>query len=347
MKKLLAAVLSVLFAAVILMPASMISAEEEFTVPEGYDAYDYSKLIAFLEQEDENGVKNGEKVSSIYNPNDPDTLGNVRWTDTEVKHLFYVGYSYNIVLVTQKLVGILDLSGCTGLVAVRCSRNMLTALDLSGCTALEYVACGYNELESIDLSGCSALRVLWCRYNNIKALELDECSDLNFIDCISNNLSSLDFSSSPYIVLDGLESDGRGFVGFASYLSDNEPSITGEEDPLYGLGSFAYASPAEGWLFVGWYTRYGTLVSRSRLFGLMGNTVPELVARFEIGTLGDVDGNTEIDIVDALLTMRYALELTEFTPQQIAAADVNLDGEVNLSDALLILRCAVGLIDSF
>lgn len=58
---------------------------------------------------------------------------------------------------------------------------------------------------------------------------------------------------------------------------------------------------------------------------------------------GDADLNTIVNIADALLTLRAAVQLVELTPEQQSHADVNLDGVVNVTDALLILRKSVGL----
>lgn len=41
--------------------------------PEGYDDHDYGKLWTFLEQSDLSGVKNGNKISTDYNPDYPNT----------------------------------------------------------------------------------------------------------------------------------------------------------------------------------------------------------------------------------------------------------------------------------
>lgn len=61
--------------------------------------------------------------------------------------------------------------------------------------------------------------------------------------------------------------------------------------------------------------------------------------------LGDVDFNDRVDSVDALMTLRSALEIETLTPRQIAAADVNRDGEVRSDDALRILRLSLGIVD--
>ena len=51
---------------------------EPVEVPEGYHANDFTKLSAFLETADADGIKNGEKLASEdypYDANDPSTWG--------------------------------------------------------------------------------------------------------------------------------------------------------------------------------------------------------------------------------------------------------------------------------
>ena len=59
---------------------------------------------------------------------------------------------------------------------------------------------------------------------------------------------------------------------------------------------------------------------------------------------GDVNGDGEVDISDALAVLRHAMQLEELDDAGIASADVNGDGAVDLSDALIILRMAMGLV---
>ncbi|MBO4384400.1 MAG: S8 family serine peptidase [Clostridia bacterium] len=61
--------------------------------------------------------------------------------------------------------------------------------------------------------------------------------------------------------------------------------------------------------------------------------------------LGDVDDDGEITAADALLVMRYALEIIDLEHPE--AADVNGDGTVDLVDALLILRYAMDIVQNF
>ena len=60
---------------------------------------------------------------------------------------------------------------------------------------------------------------------------------------------------------------------------------------------------------------------------------------------GDADGDGEVTVVDALISLRAAVGLTEATPELLAACDLDGDGEITVSDALRILRVAAGLID--
>lgn len=64
-------------------------------------------------------------------------------------------------------------------------------------------------------------------------------------------------------------------------------------------------------------------------------------------TLGDVDGNGQINVTDATLALRAAMGLMELSETQQLAADVNFGGSVDVGDALLILRRAMGLINEF
>ena len=59
--------------------------------------------------------------------------------------------------------------------------------------------------------------------------------------------------------------------------------------------------------------------------------------------LGDVDGNGDVNIADAILAMRHAMGLITLTPEQIAIGDINGDGLVTLPDSIVILRASMGL----
>ena len=63
----------------------------------------------------------------------------------------------------------------------------------------------------------------------------------------------------------------------------------------------------------------------------------------EVGLLGDVNGDGDIDSADALIILRASIQLEKLTDDQRLLADVNGDGEIDSSDALEVLRYSVKL----
>ncbi len=64
-------------------------------------------------------------------------------------------------------------------------------------------------------------------------------------------------------------------------------------------------------------------------------------------TLGDINGDSFIDYLDAMTALRYDAELVTLSDDQLLAGDVNGDGSVDSLDAILILRYDAGLIENF
>lgn len=60
---------------------------------------------------------------------------------------------------------------------------------------------------------------------------------------------------------------------------------------------------------------------------------------------GDVDGDGEVTVADALLALRASMGLVELDEAQQAAANVDGDEEITVADALLILRASMGLLE--
>ena len=58
---------------------------------------------------------------------------------------------------------------------------------------------------------------------------------------------------------------------------------------------------------------------------------------------GDMDGDGEITVSDALKALRIAAKLVQSTEDDIAIGDTDGDGEITVSDALKILRVAAKL----
>ena len=364
-----------------------------YATPDGYNDHDYQKMVAFFEQTDENGVRNGEKLSEDYDPTDPETWweydgdycrGSIEWTTVAGEYRLYeifFGGSSNSAHPLE-LVGNLDVSGCTALVKVRCwswgdiqltgldvsgcaalevldcdgnelteldvsecaalvelycLENKLTELDVSGCVALEVLDCDGNELTELDVSGCAALEALDCRNNWLTELDVSANTRLSYLYCSGNQLTELDLSNNPRIDIDTISAEGSGFIG-----------VSTEGDENYGIYYCIEAASVPGNSFCGWYAVDGTLLSTNVEINRNDfDGVNDFIAKFTASTpggVGDVDGDGVVRVSDAVLIMRYALGLIEFTPEQILCGDVDGDGFVKVADAVMVIRIALGLV---
>lgn len=62
-----------------------------------------------------------------------------------------------------------------------------------------------------------------------------------------------------------------------------------------------------------------------------------------VGTKGDVSGDGQVTVLDALFVAMYTVGIKPLSSTQLAAADVNGDGHVTMVDALFIALYTVGL----
>lgn len=70
-------------------------------------------------------------------------------------------------------------------------------------------------------------------------------------------------------------------------------------------------------------------------------------APYTVGTLGDVNGDGEISIIDALLVSRYSVGLKVLDGFNRGVADANCNGTIDSDDALTIVNYYVGNITAF
>ncbi|MFQ7168605.1 MAG: dockerin type I domain-containing protein [Christensenellales bacterium] len=375
--KVIAAMLLVLIMFISAMPMqltaeAMTPPTTRYATPDGYNDHDYQKMVAFFEQTDENSVRNGEKLSEDYDPTDPGTWwkyddgycrGSVEWTtvagEYRLYNIFFGGIGNDALPL--ELVGFLDVSGCTALAEVRCwsfGDIQLTGLDVSGCAALEALDCDGNELTELDVSGCAALEELDCDYNHMTELDVSAntglrrlyCSgnqlteldvsantELESLSCSENHLTELDLSNNPRIDIDTISAEGSGFIGVGT-----------ERDENYDKWYCIKAVPVPGNSFCGWYAVDGTLLSTNVEINRNDfDGVNDFVAKFTASTpggIGDVDGDGVVRVSDAVLIMRCALGLIEFTPEQILCGDVDGDGVIKIADAVMVVRIALGLV---
>lgn len=292
-------------------------AETEYQVkaPEGYNESDYQKMLTFLEQKDESGKSNGERVATyggkVYDPEDPTTWYGVTWTSDPEKRLKEVNWYYLAVVGTMDLSGCesldylecstaqlteadfngckglvklfiydnhltkLDIAGCEALTEVYCYGNRLEELDISECPNMEIVCCDNNKLTELDLSNNPKVRYIACRYNSIEELDLTGCPNMTDLYCADNRLTKLDLTNCPYIQVNRVEAVGSGSIGMMY-------------DSYWG-NSWLQATEGDGVKFEGWYSPYGELLSDANMFyitnaeGSWLTDAREFIAKFSDG----------------------------------------------------------------
>ena len=62
------------------------------------------------------------------------------------------------------------------------------------------------------------------------------------------------------------------------------------------------------------------------------------------GVLGDVTGDGEVTLIDAINIQKAALEMIEFTGQAVVNADMNADGDISVLDAIMAQKTALGML---
>lgn len=232
----------------------------------------------------------------------------------------------------------LDLSGNTSLRWLDCSGNRITELDLTANSELEALRCSENQLTAIDVSANTSLTELNCSGNQLTELDLSENTSVYRLECENNYITFLDLTNNP-IAIKTVSAEGSGFIGVKTVIHGEYlvPAIS--------------AVPAPGSTFCGWYDATdGTLISTEAELVIDREACYypyNFIARFTASTpggIGDVDGDGVVRVSDAVLIMRCALGLIEFTPEQILCGDVDGDGVIKIADAVMVIRIALGLV---
>lgn len=168
---------------------------------ESYNEYDVAKLREFLEIEDENGVKNGEKIAKFdgrnYDPDDPSTWSCLGWTEEGYlrnisfwSHNF-TEYTFDPVLGEEVpaspddlLVGTLDVSGMQELIDVNIPFNFIDGVIADNCPKLEMFVCGApnpfgNRVVTVSANNCPNLFYMEADYCFQESIGISGCTNID------------------------------------------------------------------------------------------------------------------------------------------------------------------------
>ena len=208
-------------------------------------------VLAFLEIEDENGVKNGEKINPGYNPLDYNTWQYGGGTQ------YFSGFSFDsdgrltdVDLCGErihngKLVGELNLEYCNELRKLVVESQNIERIELS------------SELDVLKIIDCPELSVISAQSASVRFCTIANCPNVKwFMWNVDGALMEFaDGSGRDYYTLDSeidISSEGGGRLDL---LVDS-----GDEN-AFDFVPFLRAVPDEGHEFLGWYDCNGELIS--------------------------------------------------------------------------------------
>ncbi|MCH5279139.1 MAG: hypothetical protein J1E60_05040 [Christensenellaceae bacterium] len=336
--------------------------------PEGYAPRDYNAAAFFLETEDENGIKNGSKLSPNYKAALPSSwsigqIGNrITWTNgnsgfhelsgfiagTALEQDPSIDWNYNFFERDYDLVGELNLSNCKALSRVVCSNNRITSLIVDGCTSLSEIECSDNLLTELDLADCPEMWRLLIANNDISEIDFGSANSPKMIDLRGNRINEVNwqyFSDyySPYGQVEVFDMNLELTADDGGYVAPYTTTYFYIDFFSYGYCINAEAKP--GYEFTGWYDEDGNCVYSAQNVPLSYQILPEplrLTARFRQTYIpGDADSDGVLTISDALVVMRCVMGISNDLPIHIG--DVDGDGFLTVADALLIARSAMGM----
>ena len=225
-------------------------------------------VLAFLEIEDENGVKNGEKINPGYNPLDYNTWQYGGGTQ------YFSGFSFDsdgrltdVDLCGErihngKLVGELNLEYCNELRKLVVESQNIERIELS------------SELDVLKIIDCPELLVISAEEASVRYCTIENCPNVKwFMWNVDGTLTEFwDGTGRDYYTLDSeieIRSEGGGRFDL---LVDDGDEYTGDFVP------YLRAVPDEGHEFLGWYhNNTGELLSTDlevRFFDDSDNPLP-------------------------------------------------------------------------
>lgn len=268
--------------------------------------------------------KHGYYLNNGYDSDDFTTFANVTFNDNNrISAIDYSGKALQgpITLQYPELESFnMEGSNLSGLTCIDC--DSLTEIRASNSNiVLQFDVSGAPQLRTLEISGLGELDG-----EKISVLDLSANHALQQVEAVNSLFEEIITDLTAFGGRLELKADG-GLIG----CTYSEGTLT----------AFAYETDQP---FAGWLAANGAVLSTeaqctvtapgiyTALFGSDPITLP-----------GDVNGNGKVEIADAVLIARHALELELLDGDALSAADVNGDGNIRIDDAVLVCRIALGL----
>ncbi len=321
------------------------------------------QVLAFLEQTDGSGVKNGVKMNADYDSGDPDTWGAFSSEHWEAEpdglnHLTGVcieqydlagqldlnGFEYLCDLaITDNAITALDVSGCRSLTTLECSGNALVSLNAKNCGELGDILCNDNALTSLNIVGCETLYLLECANNELDELDCTGCVMLEMLNCSGNALTALELAGCESLVYLDCSDNALTSLDLADQTLLEELNASGNEFTSLDLSSSHSMAvntiTAEGSGTVG-YMQTGREELNAVLYAYAAdgaeflgwyNSEDELLSEDAEWDVSQLVGSIPSGVTAKFGTASAGLK-----------GDLNEDGSVSAIDALMALRIAMG-----
>lgn len=227
--------------------------------------------------------------------------------------------------------GLIPLRDMTALEVLSVNENMIEEVRLFNNPALEAIyANGSSLTDNIDFAQAENLRVVQLNDTMITSIDLSSNPLIEEVLCTNARVNEIHLAAEAFGGVVDLFAVGNGYIDI-EMTAENGLTITAE--------------PTTGEEFYGWRCEDGTLFSGDACISLEPGSDYRLNAVFELPTIpGDANGDGVVSIEDALLVMRYALNmLPEGSVIGIALCDMNNDGSIDLIDAAMVTRLAINI----
>ena len=297
---------------------------------------------------------------------DWDFAGSMDFSGMEKLYTFFAHEVYGMGYSYGEAINSIDLSNCGSLTAVGCVGCTIAELNIDGDEYVNWLNCAMTFIENgLDLSSLSGdepyLSMLDITDMGLTSIEFPSIG-IDLLQTYGNYFDTLDLSPLTYLnwfILDNGPDWDRGYEGLQQityldrvcrvegakgYIQTIEYKCDDNEDIVYTDLISAHCSDGDVSTFIGWFDENGELITEEETLHFDEGSAGEFVAKFTSNSapvVGDIDGDDEVNTMDALVLLRYVMELPDSDDIIIENSDVNNDGVIDLYDVLLVLRMAL------